>query len=54
MKVGDPYEIVVRRGEQELTLQGKLVQRWTYHVFEDAGTLTDRQELLRNSWKKHL
>ncbi|MEX2189586.1 MAG: peptidase [Bacteroidota bacterium] len=53
-KVGDPYEIVVRRGDQELTIQAKLVQRWTYHVFEDAGTLTDRQEMLRNSWMKNL
>jgi len=54
MKVGDPYEVVVRRGDEELTLQGKLVQRWTYHVFEDAGTLTDRQEMLRKSWLKNL
>lgn len=54
MKVGDPYDVVVRRGDQELSLQGKLVQRWTYHVFEDAGTLTDRQEMLRKSWTKNL
>ncbi len=54
MKVGDPYEVVVRRGDEELTLQGKLVQRWTYHVFEDAGTLTDRQEMLRRAWLMNL
>jgi predicted metalloprotease with PDZ domain len=54
MKVGDPYEVVVRRGDKELTLQGKLVQRWTYHVFEDAGAITDMQEMLRKSWLKNL
>ncbi|MEX2117169.1 MAG: peptidase [Bacteroidota bacterium] len=54
MKVGDPYEVVVRRGDDELALQGKLVQRWTNHVFEDAGTITDMQEMLRQSWLKNL
>lgn len=53
-KVGDPYEVVVRRGDKEITIQAKLVQRWTYHVFEDTGTLTDRQEMLRQSWLKNL
>ena len=52
MKVGDPYELVVRRGETEVTIKAKLVQRMKRHVFEEMKNLTDRQEFLRERWMK--
>ena len=53
MKVGDPYEIVVRRGEKEITINAKLVQRMKRHVFEDMGTLSEKQKSLRERWMKN-
>ena len=54
MKVGDPYEVVVRRNGQEITLQGKLIQRTVKHAFEDMKTLTPEQKFLREQWMKNL
>jgi predicted metalloprotease with PDZ domain len=54
MKVGDPYEVVVHRGGKERTVNAKLIRRIQRHVFEGMGTLTDRQEFLRERWMKNL
>jgi hypothetical protein len=54
MKVGDPYEVVVKRGGKEMTINAKLIQRMRRHVFEDMGTLTDKQQFLRERWMKNL
>jgi len=54
MKVGDPYELVVRRGETEVTIKARLVQRMKRHVFEEMKDLTDRQEFLRERWIKNM
>ena len=53
MKIGDPYELVVKRGEQEMTIKAKLIQRMKQHVLEDMGTLTDKQKFLRERWVKN-
>jgi len=53
MKVGDPYEVVVRRKGQEMTLQGKLLRRMSRHVFEDMGDLTEAQRALRERWLRN-
>ena len=54
MKVGDPYEVVVRRSGQEITIKAKTIQRMKRHVFEDMETLTDKQQFLRERWMKNL
>lgn len=54
MKVGDSYEVVVRRDGKEVTLQGRLLQRMVKHAFEDSKTLTPEQKFLREHWMKNL
>lgn len=54
MGVGDPYEMVVRRGEKEITLTGELLQRKTRHIFEEMEELTPKQQTMRESWVKNL
>ena len=53
MKIGDPYEVVVLRGDNEVTISAKLIQRMKSHVFEDMGTLTEQQKFLRERWLKN-
>ena len=53
MKVGDPYDVIVRRNGQDMALKGKLLQRISRHAFEDIGTLSDEQKALRESWVKN-
>ena len=54
MNVGDPYEMVVRRDGEEITLNCVLLQRKTRHVFEDMKELTPEQQAFRDSWIKNL
>ena len=54
MNVGDPYEIVVRRDGEEITLNCVLLQRTTRHVFEEMEELTPEQQAFRDSWIKNL
>lgn len=53
MKIGDPYEVVVRRNGQELAVTGKLLRRMSRHVFEDNGSLTTEQKSLRDRWLRN-
>jgi predicted metalloprotease with PDZ domain len=53
MKIGDPYEVVVLRGDKEITISARLIQRMKSHVFEDMGTLTEQQKFLRERWMKN-
>ena len=54
MNVGDPYVLKVRRGEEELTINGKLIQRTQKHVFEEIAELTADQKVMREAWSKNL
>ncbi len=54
MSIGDPYEMVVRRGEKEITLNGELLQRKTRHIFEEMQKLKPKQQAMRESWVKNL
>lgn len=54
MNVGDEFDLVVKRGEEEIELTGILFQRKAYHVFEAIEEPTTEQEFLRNQWLKNL
>ncbi len=54
MKVGDPYELVVRRGDQNISISGKLIPRMLRHVFEESDSITEKQKFLREQWMKNL
>ena len=54
MKKDDVYEIVVLRGEEELTLTPKLLQRMDYNVFEVDDNASKDQVFLRNVWLNNL
>jgi hypothetical protein len=44
---------VVLRGDKEITISARLIQRMKSHVFEDMGTLTEQQKFLRERWMKN-
>ena len=54
MKVGDPVEIVVRRGDKEIPLTVNLQQRMDRHIFEEMKNPTKEQLKLRDAWSKNL
>ena len=54
MSVGDPYDLVVKRGNREITISGKLLQRKTKHIFEEMENPTDKQLQFRAVWMKNL
>ena len=54
MKVGDEYEIVVRRDSEELTLTAKLLQRMDRNVLEPNKNASKEQLRLREVWMKNL
>ncbi len=54
MSVGDPYEMVVRRNGEEITLRGVLLQRKTRHIFEEVENPTEEQIRFREVWMKNL
>jgi len=53
-KVGDEYEIVVKRGDKEIPLKGKFVHRMDYNVLEANPDATAAQLKLRTAWMKNL
>ena len=54
MKPGDEYEVVVKRGEEELTFTGVLFERMDYNILEVDENSTAQQVALRESWSKNL
>ncbi len=54
MKPGDTYEITIKRGEEELTFTGTLLERMDYHVFNVEEDCTDDQREFRNVWSNYL
>jgi predicted metalloprotease with PDZ domain len=54
MSVGDEFDLVVKRGDQEIELTGILFKRKSYHVFESIEELIPEQKFLRDRWLKNL
>jgi hypothetical protein len=54
MEAGDKYTIKVKRGDEELEFEGKLIRRMDYHVLETDKNATDEQLELREKWSKNL
>jgi len=54
MKVGEPVDIVVRRGTEEIETTLILKQRMDRHVFEEIENPTAEQIKLREVWSKNL
>ena len=54
MKVGDTVNIIVERGNEEVTLDVTLRQRMDKHIFEEMENPTSNQLKLRESWSKNL
>ena len=54
MKVGDPVDLVVRRGNKEIPLIIKLQQRMDRYLFEEMGNPTEEQLKLRDAWSRNL
>lgn len=54
MKAGDPFQLVIKRGSETLTLDGKLLQRKDKHIFDEIADLTDSQKTLKAVWTKNL
>ena len=54
MNVGDPITYKVLRGDEELTIETKLVQRKVTHIFEEMEELTPEQKAFREVWTTNL
>ncbi|MFC2085145.1 peptidase [Bacteroidota bacterium] len=54
MKPGDKYEIVVKRGDEELTFTGTLLERMDYHAFNIKKDCSDEQKKFRELWSRNL
>ena len=54
MKVGDKYEIVVRRKGKEMKFTGKTVQRIEYNMLEPMKNMTPAQQKLHDVWTRNL
>jgi len=53
-KPGDKYDIVVKRGDETITLSGELVVRTEQNVLEVSDNLTNEQKELRDAWMVNL
>lgn len=51
---GDKYNIVVKRGDDTISLTGELVRRMEQNVLEASDNLTQEQEKLRDVWMVNL
>jgi predicted metalloprotease with PDZ domain len=54
MKIGDPVDIVVQRGDKEVEVSVPLQQRMDKYIFEEMRNLTAEQKMLREAWSKNL
>ena len=54
MKVGDTYDIVVKRDGEEIKLTGVLLQRKQRHIFEEMENVSPEQKKFREVWMKNL
>lgn len=50
MDAGDTYEMVVLRNGEEVELEGTLVDKMDYHVFELTENPSKKQKKLRQAW----
>ncbi|MCK5147193.1 peptidase [bacterium] len=54
MALDTPFEMIVERDGEEITLQAQVFQAKDYHVFEEVETLSMQQKTLREAWVKNL
>ena len=54
MNPGDTYEVIVKRGDEELTFTGTLFERMDYHVLIVDENSTEEQKQFRNVWSNYL
>ncbi len=54
MKAGDSYDIVVSRNGERISLNGELVERKDYHVFEIDNEASEEARELRVKWSGYL
>ncbi|MCB9209773.1 MAG: peptidase [Ignavibacteriales bacterium] len=54
MNVGDPFVLKVKRGEEEIEINGTLQQRMEKHIFVPIENLTEDQKKFREIWSKNL
>jgi predicted metalloprotease with PDZ domain len=54
MKVGDPVNMIVQRGSEEVEVNVPLQQRKDKHIFEEMENPTEEQLKLREAWSKNL
>ncbi|MBU1100909.1 MAG: hypothetical protein KKA84_10955 [Bacteroidetes bacterium] len=53
-KMGDDVKVKVKRGDEEIELDAKLIQRLDFYVFEVDENPTTEQLKLREAWMKNL
>ena len=54
MKVGDAYDLVVKRDGQTIEMHCRLLHRYVSHVFEPMAPLSESQRMLRQKWSTNL
>jgi predicted metalloprotease with PDZ domain len=54
MKPGDNYEVIIKRGDEELTFTGTLFERADYHILNVDESCTDKQKEFRDVWSNYL
>ena len=54
LNVGDKYEVVVKRDNEEVTINAQLIQTIEHNVLEPVENMTERQKMLFNAWKVNL
>jgi predicted metalloprotease with PDZ domain len=54
MSFGEPVDIVVRRGDEEIEFSVPLQQRMDRHIFEEMEDPSEEQINLREAWSKNL
>lgn len=54
MNVGDTVEVVVKRGDKEVTASIPLQQKKDKYIFEEMNQMTEQQKFLRDAWRRNL
>ena len=52
MKVGDSYEMVVKRNGENIELHPVVFRKMKRHIFNEKETLSEEQKYLRRQWIK--
>lgn len=54
MNVGDSVEVVIKRGDKEVSAPIALQRRMDKHIFQEMDKLTEQQKFLRDIWNRNL